>query len=364
MFDKKGDFIGRIGRENIVDGELVIEAESALVDGMFEHDSEIKIVKFHPDWSGTSLRENMFYQSSIEKIVIPKTITSIDDACFNYCKHLKIVEFEKGGALTRIGESSFSSSGLQAIIIPASVIDIGCRAFTACYSLKRVEFESQSQLQRIGRRAFSKTTLGSIQIPDSVTELCDFCFKKTALRECMISENSQLETIGRGVFTDLPHFFVPSKAVNLTGRSLIGVNEVTVSSENPAFVVRDNLLMSTDLTSLYRCFGSLTSIKVARSIRTIKRECFYGRNDITEIEFEEGSELECVERESFANTGLVRIDFPERLRDLGEKILYGCKNLLEVSFHETVHYETSRIYRIRRLFSMFHRMCQISTRRS
>ena len=101
------------------------------------------------------IRELSFYESGIEKIVIPKGVEEIQDRAFEYCRNLRKVVFEEGSVLKKIGNVAFCNctnlknvqlpdgletigiccfedSGLEEIIFPASVKSIEPQACWRC----------------------------------------------------------------------------------------------------------------------------------------------------------------------------------------------------------------------------------------
>jgi hypothetical protein len=90
-------------------------------------------------------------------------------------KSVCIISFESESRLTRIKSSAFSFSSLQSIIIPRSVEILCWRCFSSCESLSSISFESESRLRRIDSNAFSFSSLQSIIIPRNVEILGSGC---------------------------------------------------------------------------------------------------------------------------------------------------------------------------------------------
>lgn len=87
----------------------------------------------------TSLPDQLFRCSSIQKIEIPKTITSMGVNLFEGCKSLIDVTFEEGFSMTKLPRQMFNGcSSLEVIKIPESVTEMGGSTFVNCSSLKKV----------------------------------------------------------------------------------------------------------------------------------------------------------------------------------------------------------------------------------
>ena len=97
--------------------------------------------------SGTT---EAIFKSEIQKIVLPKNITSIPKEYFYDLPNLKSIELPQ--KVTSIGESAFrgssashEGSALQTITIPKSVTNIGNQAFYGCDSLTTVNYEGSEE---------------------------------------------------------------------------------------------------------------------------------------------------------------------------------------------------------------------------
>ena len=87
----------------------------------------------------TSLPGQLFKGSSIQKIEIPKTITSMGTNLFENCQSLIDVTFEEGFSMTELPRQMFNGcKALETIKIPESVTKMGGSMFVNCSSLKEV----------------------------------------------------------------------------------------------------------------------------------------------------------------------------------------------------------------------------------
>ena len=117
--------------------------------------------------------------SSIEKVVIPSTVTSIGSSAFDGCGGLKGVSLPDG--LTKIEDSAFNNcNSLTSITVPKSVTSIGAYAFSNCASLKNAVIEANGKKlfeTTMGNYAFSGcTNLTSVTIPGNVTSIGNNAF--------------------------------------------------------------------------------------------------------------------------------------------------------------------------------------------
>lgn len=124
----------------------------------------------------------------LEKLVLPKTLTTIGSSSFAKCVNLKEVNFEQSNIKT-----------------------IGSKAFENCTSLKSIELPKT--LRNVGSSCFAGcTALTSAKLSDGMSEIASAMFNKcTSLAEVVFPE--KVNTIGDNAFyqclsltsLDLPH---------------------------------------------------------------------------------------------------------------------------------------------------------------
>ena len=131
--------------------------------------------------------------SSMEKVVIPSTVTSIGCSAFYGCGGLKGVSLPDG--LTKIDNYAFEKcKNLTSITVPKSVTSIGEGVFRNCTSLKSAVIEANSKKlfeTTIGYSAFNGcTNLTSVTIPGNVTSIGDYAFSNCNSLVANVYKNS------------------------------------------------------------------------------------------------------------------------------------------------------------------------------
>ena len=202
------------------------ELKEAFVDGRgvkYSKDGR-KLLKVPGELSGAySVKEGtriicdraFLYCSSLSKIVIPSSVTSIGDSAFDTCSSLS--EIVIPSSVTSIGDSAFSScDSLSEIVIPSSVTSIGDSAFYGCDSLSEIVIPSS--VISVGYGAFSFcSSLSEIVIPSSVTSIGNSAFSGCdSLSEIVIP--SSVTSIGDHAFSDCRSLFgivIPSSVTSI-----------------------------------------------------------------------------------------------------------------------------------------------------
>jgi hypothetical protein len=121
---------------------------------------------------------------------------------------------------------------------------------------------------------------------------------------------------------------IPSKCQILKGESLSGVKSVTVSKENPFFVIEDSFLKSYDRKRLISCIGSEKRVVVKKEVEVIERYCFYNCKSLREVVFEKGSELKEIRKcQAFGWTKVAKLEIPSKCQMLDVQSVWELKSL-------------------------------------
>ena len=152
-----------------------------------------------PD-SITSIKNSFCGCFSIEKVIIPSSLTLIEDKAFKGCVSLKQIIIPS--SVTSIGKKAFyKCSSLTEITIPSSSLieSIGELAFYGCTSL--VQFTIPKYVESIGPSAFyGCTSLKHVKIPNSVKKIGNYAFYEcSSLKQITIP--SSVENNKSNIFT-------------------------------------------------------------------------------------------------------------------------------------------------------------------
>ncbi len=146
--------------------------------------------------SVTTLGKQLFYNTAIETITLPKSITDIGDYTFSYCSRLKTVIISEG--MTKLGRFTFSNcAALTDILLPEGLINMGYSAFSSCTALEEVAIPSTVTS---AESAFNGCTkLKTVKLPEGVAEISNSMFNScTSLTE--IDLPSSIGDVGNYAF--------------------------------------------------------------------------------------------------------------------------------------------------------------------
>lgn len=102
-----------------------------------------------------------FAGTKINNIYIPPIVSQIDEGAFLGCLCLKRVEIPADSKLQEIKECTFYNSTIERLSIPSSITKICVQAFQFC-TIKYLDIPQDSKLQIIDNRSFDCSYLRSI----------------------------------------------------------------------------------------------------------------------------------------------------------------------------------------------------------
>lgn len=114
----------------------------------------MKKVTFAEESKLSYIGEEAFFSTSLDDLIIPESVITIDDKAFS-CSKVKNVLFAENSKLSSIGDEAFSQNSIETISLPSSVTSIGDEAFSKCNNLTTVYFEGTTP-PKMGVDVFAK----------------------------------------------------------------------------------------------------------------------------------------------------------------------------------------------------------------
>ncbi len=266
----------------------------------------------------TTIGQAGFSYSGLQTLTIPSSVTTIITYAFAESYHLVTVNLNEG--LISIGSKAFSEcSALETINIPSSVANIDEMLFYNCKNLTTVTFSPSNNYIYMGTRA---------QIFDGCTSLQTEDYNDQGLKyvgDLLIGvTNKSFATIDlkpttRGIASGLFDTYNSLEAFIIGGST----EGNTIKIVNGAVLSKDGKVLIA-----YPKNNSATSYTIPSSVEIIGDHAFYGAANLTEITFEEGSNLKHIGKEAFAIcNNLTSIELPESLLTIGSGAFLSCSNL-------------------------------------
>ena len=229
------------------------------------------------------------YKSSIEKVVMPETVTIIGGGAFQNCVVLE--EIELPGNLNVIGYSAFlGCESLTKVTVPVSVRKIENTAFAKCKGLEEVEMSYETtdssvvgrDALTLGSSVFSDCiSLNKIKLSDNITELGHSEFEGCkSLKELIIPES--VTTLGSCIIKDtgivsitIPKSVTSCNASNSNGALAGAGNLIEVIFEEGMTTVPSYILASNDYTS------NVEKVLIPGTVTSIGGSAFYNCQKMT-----------------------------------------------------------------------------------
>ncbi|MBR6727264.1 MAG: leucine-rich repeat domain-containing protein, partial [Clostridia bacterium] len=258
---------------------------------------------------------------SLTTVTLPNTLQSIGDYAFNGC-----------GALTTVN-------------IPAGVTEIGDFAFKNCSMLGAVQLPTG--LQTIGAQAFNGcSALTSINIPEGVTKIDMYAFTEAGLTSVHIPASMQV--LDYGVFLLCESLesvtFAANATLTIGGSAFAGCSKLT-ELEIPSTVASVECGAFAGCTSLEKLTMPLFATASCRTDMCMGHyhnqfRRFFSSDDIggianptaLSVTFTTGTAIP--ERYFEGMTGIIAVELPSTVTEIGAYAFSGCTALANVHFAE------------------------------
>lgn len=287
----------------------------------------------------TVLGYEAFYSCSVERVIIPNSVTNIDTRAFYYCESLENITIPN--SVINIGNSAFDRCvSLENITIPNSVTNIGNWAFSDCESLTGITIPNS--VISIGNRAFgSCANLSKVSIGSGLKTLgraaFDFCYDLT---EFAVSSSNKYFSAVKGVLYNKDKTAIIKYPSGITD-SFFTIPNTVKTIEEGAFsqsylqsISIPDCVTSIGDDAFYAC-RSLTNVTIPDSVITIGDGAFGTCTGLENIHF--GSNLKSIGEMAFSVCySLKRIDLPDSLTNIGDWAFRSCYELNEATISKNV----------------------------
>ena len=161
---------------------LIDFSDEDVVNGVLTVPEGVEIIKYINNFSCRT--------SDIKKIILPKTLKSIDKYAFSNSIFRSVEEIELKDGLTNIGNYAFyMCNSLNKIVIPKTVVEIGESAFKNCYSLRKIELPNNLKILE-NDLFFNCEKLSDIVFPNKLEVIKKNCFFNCNLQQTINLPNT------------------------------------------------------------------------------------------------------------------------------------------------------------------------------
>lgn len=155
------------------DFTYTVLGESIIIDSYIGKKADVVVPAKIDGIIVNAIGPNAFFNSDVESVTLPVTLTTINMSAFSNCKNLKKIELPDN--LEILGAFAFSEcEKLEKISIPEKISIIRVSTFEGCSALQTVKFSDE--ITEIGENAFRGTAIKNISLPEKVSIIRPYAF--------------------------------------------------------------------------------------------------------------------------------------------------------------------------------------------
>lgn len=294
------------------------------------------------EYEVTQLGSELFYNSIITKVTLPKSLRVLDAKAFYGCSDLQSVDLS---SCEEIGYQAFSKCPKLSVILGASCPKLGGEVFDSCATLFAplscaVFYKNASGLygSSVGCR-YSEWEKYQNQITyiDDIMEISSNALDDKSGIENVIGATEVSKVTGlkvTGTINSYDIFIIRTKMYNLHYLDLSDAD--IVACDFPYYEschTSDNEVGA----NAFRDLNSLISLKLPKNAKVIGDDAVFGCRNLCEVIFP--MQLETIGSASFYKcVKLVSVSFPPHLREIGYNAFAFCSSLKDVLFPRTLQH--------------------------
>ena len=343
------------------------------VESFAFYNSSIPKISFSPIFS--SIERCAFMASDIEEVDLSKTaLTSIESLAFAQCSHLLYFDFSRG--LKAINDVAFANCSLERVILPATITELGVGAYYRCTVLRYVdlsktmlkEIPSQcfqncylldtiifnSYISTLGNASFSSIGISKLNLVGNITTLGEYCFAMNDHLTDVDLSNTKIRNIHLCAFrqcTHLSNIVLPVSLRSLGNAVFMSTNITSFVAHKHITQLGNQLFMSSmmevaDLSSsnienlpsqfFFNC-TFLRKVNLPPNLKFISPSCFFNTS-ITKLKVP--SSLTAIAPTAFANcVNLTVLDLSKtKLHEIGRQAFVKCYNITDLVLPPTIKF--------------------------
>lgn len=309
---------------NYTDGTLTISGNGAMQD-----------MEGYTGQPWYKMENGVKLQERIRKVVIGAGVENIGAYAFIGHSNLQEVVFEgaEQAKITAIGKHAFQNTAITAISLPTSVRTLGNYCFAGCTELKSVEIPEG--LGVIPYAAFQGcATLEKATLPASLTMIEGMAFDQcpavviyglldTKAQEYAQDNNIAFEATGaatyEGAVTDSMRWSYSDGVLTITGSGRM--TDCSVNGGQPWEKAYNGVKLQ----------ERIEKVVIGSGVENIGAYAFFHAENLSTVVFDGESTLKSIDKHAFQGSGLIRMEMPDSITELGNYVFADCEELKEVS---------------------------------
>lgn len=236
-------------------------------------------------------------------------------------ENLVIPSTYNGLPVTDIASNAFEGcESIVNVVIPYGVTTIGARAFKDCANLLSVEIP------------LSVVSMGTCQFQgcDKVTIYCEASDSQDVSWDIQWNVDNRPVKWGHNNFVHSGTFKYVVHDNNAIIFDYLGKDE---KIEIPSKIKSYNVV---DFGITFRGNTDIVSVVIPHTVTLIRENAFYNCSKLSEVTFEEDSQLKIIESSAFCGSGVKEINIPHGVEKIDEDAFYNCKNLINITLPDTL----------------------------
>ncbi|MCR5461992.1 MAG: leucine-rich repeat domain-containing protein [bacterium] len=287
-------------------------------EGAFNNCRNLENISF-PNTLNSIGNESFYYCEKLKKLTLNNTsVEEIPESAFELCAALQTVELSN---VNKIASRAFYNSGLNKIVIPSKTTEIADDAFVFCRNLKTIQVSDDNTSYKV--------RLGVLYTSD---------YKKLLVYPALKEEKSfvcppEVAKINAYAFADAINLEIADLTQPL---SLSVIDDYTfmncVSLKN--VLIEENADYSIKRIGIKAFFGcrALESFDALSSVKEIGESAFFDCVSLSSVELK-NAPVEYIGPEAFYNCGAINyLSLPATLKTIGRSAFYGCNKMTTIIY--------------------------------
>lgn len=317
-------------------------------------------------WASTIPHNAFSGLSSLNKVYVPESITTIQSNAFDGCTGITSAgpigsgyDYEFGWKTSIPDNAFYLCEALSVVELPETIQSIGDKAFSGCSSL--AELKLPDSVYEIGSDAFSGCAFAYVDLPENLTTIADGLFNNCAQLTGINMPN--ITSIGSHAFqncVNLSSILIPSTVTDVGTMVFMGCDSLVTAGPVGEGYDIEIALTNAIPENMFSYCDSLETIVIPAGITSIGRSSFYSCDNLSSISIPgsvvsiaSGAFLDCDNLKSAGPTGgnfnfefgwvneipdyafakcasLTSITLPESVTSIGNSAFSGCTSLISV----------------------------------